>query len=59
MDKHNQIDWCLNKALAALEDYDAATATAYVKMAKIWNDKLDRSDKLTKVEEILKGVDSE
>lgn len=29
-------EWCLKKALEALREYDAATATDYVEMASIW-----------------------
>ena len=37
MNSKEQVEWCLNKALEALKDYDAAAATKYVEMAKMWN----------------------
>lgn len=39
MNQKEQVNWCLNKALAALKDYDAENATKYIEMAKQWNNR--------------------
>jgi len=37
MSSKEQVEWCLQRALEALKDYDAASATKYVEMAVMWN----------------------